>query len=132
MRAEPTVQTVFHQPDQALAVEELPLIDSRVMSDWCSDLAKDDVADLLARVPGECHKCLGGIKEAIGKGDLAAAKRMAHRLKGMASNLGAARLARMARSIELASSDIADVSVRTVALEATLGATLEALLQPGS
>lgn len=124
------MQTVFEQPDQALAVEELPLIDSRVMNDWCGDLSKDDVADLLARVPGECHKCLSGIKEAIAKADLAAAKRMAHRLKGMASNLGAARLARMARSIELASSDIADVSARAIALEATLGATLEALLQP--
>lgn len=125
------MQTVFDQPDQALAVEELPLIDCRVMNDWCGDLGKDDVAELLARVPGECHKCLSGIKEAIGKGDLAAAKRMAHRLKGMASNLGAARLARMARSIELASSDIADVSARTVTLEATLIATLEAL-QPNS
>ena len=111
---------------------ELPLIDSRVMDDWCADLAKDDVADLLARVPGECHKCLGGIKDAIAKSDLAAAKRMAHRLKGMASNLGAARLARMARSIELASNDIVDASERTIALEATLAATLEALREPRS
>jgi HPt (histidine-containing phosphotransfer) domain-containing protein len=121
------VQTVFDQPDHALAVEELPLIDCRVMNDWCEDLSKDDVAELLARVPGESHKCLSGIKEAVGKRDLAAAKRMAHRLKGMASNLGAARLARVARSIELASNDIAEVSARTVTLEATLIATLEAL-----
>jgi hypothetical protein len=47
----------------------------------------------------------------------------------MASNLGAARLACIARGIELASVDIADVSARSVALEATLIATLEALRQ---
>jgi HPt (histidine-containing phosphotransfer) domain-containing protein len=120
-------RTVFDQPQSAQADEELPLIDYRVMNDWCADLGKADVAELLARVPGESHKCLSGIKEAVGRGDLAAAKRMAHRLKGMASNLGAARLARMARSIELVSNDIADASARSVALEATLIATLEAL-----
>jgi hypothetical protein len=46
----------------------------------------------------------------------------------MASNLGAARLATVARSIEIASVDIADVSARLVELEAILIATLEAIL----
>ena len=64
----------------------------------------------LARVPGECHKCLGGFKNAIATGDFAVGRRTAHRLKGMASNLGAARLARMARTIELASQSIDDAS----------------------
>jgi len=122
---------VLDQPQQVQAEDELPLIDYRVMNDWSGDLSRADVLDLLSRVPGESHKCLTGIKEAVGRGDLAAAKRTAHRLKGMASNLGAVRLARIARSIELASVDIADVSTRSVQLEETLNATLEAL-QPRS
>jgi HPt (histidine-containing phosphotransfer) domain-containing protein len=118
---------VLDQLQQVQAEEELPLIDSRVMQDWCGDLDPADVRDLLSRVPGEGHKCLAGIKEAAGKGDLASAKRFAHRLKGMASNLGAARLASIARSLELASVDIADASRRALLLEETLIATLEAI-----
>lgn len=120
--------TVLDQSPQLDAEAQLPLIDDCVMQDWCADLDPADVRDLLARVPGEGHKCLAGIKEAVGSGDLAAARRAAHRLKGMASNLGAARLAAIARSVELASVDIADVSARSVELEATLAATLEAIL----
>jgi HPt (histidine-containing phosphotransfer) domain-containing protein len=117
-------------PSQQVPAEaELPLIDERTMSDWCGDLDKAEVAELLSHVPAEGHKCLNWIKEAVSRGDLVSAKRTAHRLKGMASNLGAARLASIARGIELASVDIADVSARSVALEATLIATLEALRQ---
>ena len=122
---------MLDQPQQVQAEDELPLIDYRVMNDWSGDLSRADVLDLLSRVPGESHKCLTGIKEAVSRGDLASAKRTAHRLKGMASNLGAVRLAGIARSIELASVDIADVSTRSVQLEETLNATLEAL-QPRS
>lgn len=121
------VDPVFDQPLTTEAVEELPLIDQRVMADWCGDLDQADVLDLLGRVPGECDKCLTGIRDGIAKSDLAAVKRSAHRLKGMASNLGAVRLARMARGIELAGTDIADVMVRTAELEKTMTATLEAI-----
>lgn len=120
--------TVLDQPQQVEAEADLPLIDERVMQDWCADLDQADVLDLLARVPGEAHKCLAGIKQAVDGGDLASAKRTAHRLKGMASNLGAARLAAVARSIEIASVDIADVAARLAGLETTLAATLEAIL----
>jgi hypothetical protein len=122
------VWTVLDQPQQVEAEAELPLIDDRVMRDWCGDLDQADVLDLLARVPGEGHKCLAGIKEAVARGDLASAKRSAHRLKGMASNLGAVRLAAVARSIEIASLDVADASARAVELEAILAATLEVIL----
>jgi HPt (histidine-containing phosphotransfer) domain-containing protein len=97
------------------------------MDDWRADLDDADVRDLLARVPAECQSCLNGINAAIAAADLPAAKRMAHRLKGMAGNLGAVRLARMARSIELGCTDLADAAARTAALEATIVATLEAI-----
>ena len=118
---------VFDLPQATVATEELPLIDERAMADWCGELDRADVMDLLARVPGECDTCLMGIKQAMAKGDSGGVKRMAHRLKGMASNLGAARLARMARGIELGSADLVDIAVRTTELEKTMTATLEAL-----
>src|SRR5712664_1812746 len=86
--------------------EELPLIDARMMSDWCEDLDRADVRDVLARVPDESRKCLADIKMAMVDRNLDSARRTAHRLKGMASNLGAARLARLARSIELTSQSV--------------------------
>jgi HPt (histidine-containing phosphotransfer) domain-containing protein len=122
---------VLDQSQQAQAEEELPLVDARIMHEWCADLAEADVRDLLARVPAECQNCLTGIRSAIAAADLPAAKRMAHRLKGMAGNLGAVRLAKIARSIELGCADLADAAARTAALEKTVTATLEAI-KPGS
>jgi HPt (histidine-containing phosphotransfer) domain-containing protein len=109
------------------AEQELPLIDERAMSDWCDDLDKADVLALLARVPGEARACLAGLDKAVAEGDLASARRAAHRLKGMASNLGAARLAHISRGIELRSQTIADVSSSLAALERTVNETLEAI-----
>ena len=34
----------------------LPLLDQRVMRDWCNDMDKEDVLAILARVPGECDR----------------------------------------------------------------------------
>ena len=57
--------------------------------------------NLLDAVPSEAGLCLNDLKAAIADGDLARAKRAAHRLKGMAGNLGAARLAGAARGLEI-------------------------------
>ena len=111
----------------ASAEAELPLIDRRIMSDWCDDLDREDVLAILARVPDEGSRSLADFAKAITGGDLASARRTAHRLKGMANNLGAVRLAGMARSIELGCQSISEVSARLPALEQTLGETLVAL-----
>ena len=97
------------------------------MSDWCDDLDREDVLAILARVPGEGTRSLADFAKAVAGGDVAAARRTAHRLKGMANNLGAVRLAQMARSIELGCHSIDEVSARLPALEQTLGETLAAL-----
>ena len=88
---------------------ETPLIDEAAMRDWCDDLDPADVFDLLSRVPGECARCLADIEAALQEGSLPAAKRAAHRLNGMASNLGAARLSQMARRMELGCTSVDDV-----------------------
>jgi HPt (histidine-containing phosphotransfer) domain-containing protein len=112
--------------------ELLPLIDLRVMNDWCADLASDDVLAILARVPDECRKCVGEIEKAMVEGSLTAVKRAAHRLKGMAGNLGAARLAQIARCIELGGDTIEDIAKEVGKLQETLAETLAALRSAAS
>lgn len=107
--------------------EVLPLLDERAMDDWCSDIDKDDVLAILASVPDECRRNIAEIERAISIGNLAASKKAAHRLKGMAGNLGAFRLAKMARDIELKSESIEDVAGQMPGLQETLFVTLAAL-----
>lgn len=111
----------------ATAESALPLIDGRIVSDWCGDMDREDVLSILARVPEEGTRSLADFAKAIAAGDLASARRTAHRLKGMANTLGAVRLARMARAIELGCQSIDEVSGRLPTLEQTLDDTLEAL-----
>ena len=108
-------------------VSEIPLIDQRVMNDWCDDMDKADVVAILARVPEECAKSLAEFEKAIAASDLALARRSAHRLKGMANNLGAARLAQSARGIELGCQSIDEVARGLPSLRKTLEETLAAL-----
>jgi len=114
-------------PGEPISEMELPLIDRRIMSDWCDDLDKEDVRAILARVPEEGARSFAELAKAIAAGDVAAARRTAHRLKGMANNLGAVRVARMARAIELGCQSIEDVSHRMGPLEATWQETMAAL-----
>ena len=114
-------------PIEASTQELVPLLDERAMSDWCTDIDKDDVLAILASVPDECRRNIAEIERAIAEGSLAASKRAAHRLKGMAGNLGAARLAQSARDIELKSESIDDVAGRMASLQETLTGTLAAL-----
>jgi HPt (histidine-containing phosphotransfer) domain-containing protein len=107
--------------------EEYPLIDNAVLQDWCSDLDEADVQHILAQIPGESGRCIGEIQQAIAQENLAAARRTAHRLKGMAANLGATRLSRLARSIELESTSVADVAARLPRLHDTIAETLARL-----
>lgn len=114
-------------PIDASTQDLVPLLDERAMSDWCTDIDKDDVLAILASVPDECRRNIAEIERAIAEGSLAASKRAAHRLKGMAGNLGAARLAQSARDIELKSDSIEDVAGRMAGLQETLTGTLAAL-----
>jgi HPt (histidine-containing phosphotransfer) domain-containing protein len=113
--------------DMAPGSDEVPLIDERVLQEWRSDLDAEDVQAILDQVPAECGRCIAEIEQAIAQDGLAAARRASHRLKGMAGNLGAARLSRLARGIELDSTSIGDVAARMPRLHTTLGETLARL-----
>jgi HPt (histidine-containing phosphotransfer) domain-containing protein len=104
-----------------------PLIDDKAMADWCEDLDKEDIEAILAQVPEQCALCFSELETAVGAAELPKAKRVAHRLKGMAGNLGATRLSRLARTIEIEAQAIEDVSRQLPGLRATIDETLAAL-----
>jgi HPt (histidine-containing phosphotransfer) domain-containing protein len=120
----PIKPQVARAPGDSGAVPDLPLIDQSIMNDWCNDMDKEDVSAILACVPGECARSLRDMRKAIEARDVAAARRIAHRLKGMANNLGATRLAHLARAVELGSQSLEDVLGQMPALEQTVSDTL--------
>lgn len=105
----------------------IPLIDPVAMAQWTTDLDPEDVEAILAQVPGQCEACVSELTAAADAQELVKAKRVAHKLKGMAANLGAARLARLARSIELESADVAEVVQCLPLVSATVAETIDAL-----
>lgn len=105
----------------------IPLIDPVAMAQWTTDLDPEDVEAILAQVPGQCEACVSELTAAAGAQELVKAKRVAHKLKGMAANLGAARLARLARSIELESEDVAEVVQCLPLVSAMVAETIDAL-----
>jgi signal transduction histidine kinase/DNA-binding NarL/FixJ family response regulator len=106
------------------SIEKLPVFDTSVIAAWSSGMNPTDVSATLQCVPGESIKSLNEIKAAIVAGDLQEAQRVAHRMKGMASNLGATRLAAVARSIEIDAPSIEAASDRLKLLTATTDETL--------
>ncbi len=103
---------------------KLPVFDKSVIAAWSSGMNQADVSATLECVPDESVKSLNEIKAAIAAGDLTEARRIAHRMKGMAANLGAARLAAVARSIELDAPSIEVVSHQFKLLTETTDETL--------
>ncbi|MEQ1649281.1 MAG: Hpt domain-containing protein [Hyphomicrobiaceae bacterium] len=105
----------------------LPLIDQAAMDEWCRDLEPEDIQDVLRKIPTETHQSMGLIYRAIEASDLGMARRAAHRLKGMAATLGAARLAHEAKALELDCQNLNEFSTRLGMLERTLADSLVAL-----
>ena len=105
----------------------MPLIDETVMADWCMDLDPEDVAAILERVPDQTRACIDDIEAAVAQGEFDRAKRVAHKLKGMSANLGAARLSSMARQIEMECGGLDDLKARLPLLKGTATETLAAL-----
>jgi chemotaxis protein histidine kinase CheA len=77
-----------------------PCFDEERFSELLECFSGDELRSLLENIPGEGGHCLRAIQDAIAANDLETAKRAAHKLKGMASNLGAARIAEAARRVE--------------------------------
>jgi HPt (histidine-containing phosphotransfer) domain-containing protein len=102
----------------------LPLVDPIAMADWSGDLEPADIREVLGGVPKETSVCIASLRQALALDDLAMARRAAHRLKGMAANLGATRLAQAAKEIEVAAQSVSQIAMQMGTLETTLAETL--------
>ncbi len=108
--------------DEGVA-DDVVILDTGVINMLREQFDFETLSGVLRKVPDEAGAYLNEIKAAAADGDLEAAKRAAHKLKGMAGNLGAARLAAIARSIEIESGEIDAVSAQIEPLEKALGET---------
>jgi HPt (histidine-containing phosphotransfer) domain-containing protein len=77
------------------------VIDLAVFSELCATAGAEFVADLVATFCDDAADILVQLREAAEVGDAAKYKRAAHSLKSNANTFGAARLAAVAREIEL-------------------------------
>lgn len=105
----------------------VPLIDDVAMAEWTTDLDPEDVSAILASVPDQCSACVHDIEAGMAEMQLAKVKRAAHKLKGMAANLGAARLSRLARRMEIEAQDLSDIARHLPHLKSTVVETMAAL-----
>jgi signal transduction histidine kinase/CheY-like chemotaxis protein len=105
------------------AMEGVAVFNPATLAELRKGFDERELCAILAKIPGEGAKCLNQIKAAVAAGDLDAARRAAHRLQGMASTLGAARLAGIARRIELEAPAIEIVSNHVRPLEIALNET---------
>jgi HPt (histidine-containing phosphotransfer) domain-containing protein len=104
-------------------MEAVAIFDPATLAELRGGLEESELRAALAMIPGEGAECLNEIKAAVAAADLDAARKVAHRLKGLASNFGAARLAAIARRIELEATAIEVVSQHVRPLEIALHET---------
>jgi HPt (histidine-containing phosphotransfer) domain-containing protein len=110
-------------PESHLISPVIPLFDTAKLAQLRESFGEEDLRVALSCIPDEGAKCLNQIKAAISAGDLDAARKAAHSLKGMAGNFGAVRLASISRRIELEAPAIEVVAERVNELERTLEET---------
>ena len=108
---------------EAVLPPAVPLFDTAKLAELREAFGEIDLRTALACIPDEAVKCLNQIKAAVVAGDLAAVRRAAHSLKGMAGNFGASRLAAISRHIELETPAIEAVVEKIGELESALDET---------
>lgn len=104
-----------------------PIFDQATLADLRENVGDEPLQVLLSLLPNEGETCLNEIKSALGRGDLETARQFAHRLKGVASNIGAARLAALARELEQEAETLEAAEQRVTGLDTALEQTREAL-----
>ena len=104
-----------------------PLFDEVQISLLRDALGEDDMRAMLSELPGAAGEACQKITAALGSNDLAGVWRLAHAFKGVASSFGAARLAAIARELELEATSLASMKQCLPALANAVDATLAAL-----
>jgi HPt (histidine-containing phosphotransfer) domain-containing protein len=110
------------------AVDQRPAIDPARLRELRADYG-DLAAELLELFEKTAAATLGELRAALDADDAAEVRRLAHRLKGSARNVGATGMAELAAALEHAPADPATLARLAAALEPTraqLCAALEA------
>jgi HPt (histidine-containing phosphotransfer) domain-containing protein len=80
---------------------QMPLLDDGQLELLREALDEEELRALLSELPQAAMQAIDSIAVAVQSNDIDEARRSAHVLKGVASSFGAARLAAMAREVEL-------------------------------
>jgi histidine phosphotransfer protein HptB len=108
-------------------VEAEPLFENGQLDLLRDALGGDELSAMLLQLPEAAAQSLDAIGAALASGDIEATRKAAHVLKGFASSLGAARLASVAREIELDHDSLSSVAECLPSLAATIEATVAEL-----
>lgn len=90
-------------------LENISLLDEDQIGLLREALEPNELAAMLSELPAAARQALQAIERAVEADDVDEVRRAAHVLKGAASSFGAARLAEIARRIELDVPSIADI-----------------------
>lgn len=104
-----------------------PLFDLEQMGLLREAMGPEDLGPMLAELPQHALQSLDAIQAALTADDLDQTRRAAHVLKGCASSFGAARLAAIARAIELECPSVAVLRQCMPALVEAIEATAAAI-----
>jgi len=104
-----------------------PLFDDAQIEILRDAVGPEDLGDMLAELPRHAVRSLDAIEAALAADDFDQACHAAHVLKGVAGSFGAARLAAVAREMELESSSVTALRQLVPALADTIELTSAAL-----
>jgi len=105
---------------------DLPLLDHALLDEMIAALGVDTFRPLLEATAENLRQYLPQLEADIGASNLANAKRCAHRIRGAAGQIGAARIAGLARVIEVESQATADAAEAAAWLRAAIAETGDA------
>ena len=106
---------------------DAPVFDSARLSASVGSLPLVQAAEMISLVPEEAARQLEDFDRAAEQGDLAAARRSAHSIKGLAANFGAARLEVAARNSEAACHSVPQAIEASATLRRAVEITREAV-----
>jgi histidine phosphotransfer protein HptB len=104
-----------------------PLFENEQLELLRAALGEEDLSAMLLQLPQAAMDSFKAIQAGIDAGDIEEARKAAHVLKGFSGSLGAARLASVARQIELDFETLASVAKLMPLLSATIEATISDL-----
>jgi HPt (histidine-containing phosphotransfer) domain-containing protein len=128
--AEPVPASPAPAPEPASPADPfaaIPLLDQGMLDQLHDCLDAEDLMDMFGLFPGQAKLQADEIDAAIARADPVAVKRAAHGMKGANANLGAQRIAAIAREIELNAADLDRVAHLVTLAHAQIDPTHEAL-----